>query len=127
MNKFPSQFSLPAGVADAMIAATESMAAATPKALRFSRRGTRGDTLKPGLQTPLWSSLVAQVRPHLKTHGESAKLARLLGLHRQAIHSYFTAATRMPDAERTLQLLAWLAAKSQHHRLPETTGRNHHE
>lgn len=113
MNKFPSQLNLPAGVTDALIAAGESMAADTRKTLRISRRGARGDTLKPGSQAPLWNSLVAQVRPHLKTHGESAKLARLLGLHRQAIHAYFTAGTRMPDAERTLQLLAWLAAKKQ--------------
>jgi hypothetical protein len=113
MNKFPSQLNLPAGVADALIVAAESMAADTHKAFRISRRGARGDTLKPGPQTPLWSSLVAQVRPHLKAHGESAKLARLLGLHRQAIHSYFTVGTRMPDAERTLQLLAWLIAKKQ--------------
>jgi hypothetical protein len=113
MNKFPSQFNLPARVADALIAAAESMAADPRKAFRISRRGARGDALKPGPQTPLWNSLVTQVRPHLKTHGESAKLARLLGLHRQAIHSYFTAGTRLPDAERTLQLLAWLAAKKQ--------------
>jgi hypothetical protein len=113
MNKFPSPFNLPAAVTDALITAAESMAADPRKALRLSRRGARGDTLKPGLQTLLWNSLVAQVRPHLKIHGESAKLARLLGLHRQAIHSYFTAGTRMPDAERTLQLLAWLATKKQ--------------
>ncbi len=100
-------------MADALIAAGESMAVDAPKAFRLSRRGARGDTLKPGPQTALWNSLAAQVRPHLKAHGESARLARLLGLHRQAIHSYFTAGTRMPDAERTLQLLAWLAAKKQ--------------
>jgi hypothetical protein len=44
MNKFPSQFNLPAGVADALIAAAESMAADTHKAFRISRRGARGDT-----------------------------------------------------------------------------------
>ena len=113
MNKFPSQFNLPAGVADALIAAAESMAVDARAAFRISRRGARGDTLKPGPQTPLWNSLVTQVRPHLRMHGESAKLARLLGLHRQAIHSYFTAGSRLPDAERALQLLAWLAAKKQ--------------
>ena len=104
---------MPGGMAEALLGASEALSA--DKALRIPRRSGRGDTLKPGLQTPLWNALVAQVRPHLKAHGESAKLARLLGLHRQAIHSYFTAGARMPDAERTLQLLAWLAAKKQHH------------
>ncbi len=113
MNKLPAQLNLPEGMADALIDAAQALAA--DKAVRVSRRGGRGDTLKPGPQTPLWNSLVAQARPHLKAHGEPANLARLLGLHRQAIYSYFTAGSRMPDAERTLQLLAWLASKRRGH------------
>jgi ribosomal protein L30/L7E len=83
------------------------------KAPRAARRGRGGETLRPGAETPLWNALVAQVRPLLKGHGEQAKLARLLGLHRQSIHAYFSAVNRMPDAERTLQLLAWLVAQRQ--------------
>ena len=113
MNKLPTQLNLPAAMTDALFDAAESLAA--EKAFRISRRGGRGDTLKPGPQTPLWNSLAAQARPYLKARGEAANLARLLGLHRQAVYSYFTAGTRMPDAERTLQLLAWLAAKRQGH------------
>ena len=37
-------------------------------------------------------------------------LGRLLGLDRQTINAYFIARTRMPDAERALQLLTWLMA-----------------
>jgi hypothetical protein len=67
-----------------------------------------GLALKPGAETPLWNVLREQARRHLDSHGEQAKLARRLGLHRQAINAYFTQGTRLPDGERTLQILLWV-------------------
>jgi hypothetical protein len=74
-------------------------------------RNPGGATLRPGAGTPLWKQLVAQARPLLKRRGEKAQLARLLGVHRQAVNEYFVSESRMPDAERTLLLLAWLDAR----------------
>jgi hypothetical protein len=84
----------------------------------YRRRAARplpgGATLRPGPTTPLWNRLAAQIRPWLKRRGEKAQLARLLGLHRQAVNEYFASGSRMPDAERTLLLLEWLAARRAH-------------
>ncbi len=88
-------------------------AAERREALRLSRRPKVGLALRPGKETPLWLALVAEIRPLLKPHGNQAKLARLLGLDRQTVNAFFTSRTRMPDAERTLQLLAWLLAARQ--------------
>ena len=78
---------------------------------RATWRNPGGATLRPGPATPLWNALVAQVRPRLKRRGEKAQLARLLGVHRQAVNEYFVSQTRMPDAERTLLLQEWLRAR----------------
>lgn len=78
------------------------------KAFRVERRARAGRTLRPGRDTPLWNAIADEVQPYLKVHGAQAALGRLLGLDRQAIHAYFTARTRMPDAERTLQIVTWL-------------------
>jgi len=83
------------------------------KAFQLSRRPRKGAALHPGKETPLWNALVAEVRPHLRRYGAQVSLGRLLALDRQAIHAYFVARTRMPDAERTLQLLTWLIAMRQ--------------
>ena len=81
----------------------------------FRKRGTwrnpGGATLRPGPATPLWNDLVAQIRPLVKRRGEKAQLARLLGMHRQAMTDFFTSGSRMPDAERTLLLQEWLRAR----------------
>lgn len=70
-----------------------------------------GCTLKPGLDTPTWNALVEAVRPHLNKRGEKAQLARILLVHRGRVHDYFVRRTAMPDAERTLLLLQWLALR----------------
>ena len=70
----------------------------------------RGSTLRPGDGTPLWNALRKHVRPLIRRRGEQVKLARILGLPRQRVNEYFTRAHHMPDAERTLQILAWLVA-----------------
>ena len=56
------------------------------------------------------AEVVAELEPQLKKHGAQAQLARSLGLDRQAVHAFVKSRTRMPDAERTLQLVAWLMA-----------------
>lgn len=72
------------------------------------RPRSAGGTIRPGRDTPLWNKLAAELRPLLKKRGEKAQLARLLGLHRQAVNEFFASGSRMPDAERTLLLLEWL-------------------
>ncbi|MFT3830365.1 MAG: hypothetical protein QM691_11750 [Opitutaceae bacterium] len=91
--------------------AAKEIAKQSTKAFRLEkRRDGSGKTLRPGKDTPLWNALLAELQPHLKKHGAQAQLARLLGLDRQAVHAIVKARTRMPDAERTLQLVAWLMA-----------------
>jgi hypothetical protein len=80
------------------------------EAIRLRRRRCRGRTLRPGSGTPLWNSLRSQLRPHLKRYGDQVNLGRVIGLPRQRINAYVTRGTEMPDAERTLQLVIWLAA-----------------
>ena len=73
-------------------------------------RSRGGKTLRPGNETPLWNELRRQLRPRLRRYGEQVNLGRLLGLPRQRINAFVTGGDEMPDAERTLQLLVWLAS-----------------
>ncbi len=75
------------------------------------RRPRRGSTLRPGDDTPLWSAVVTQARPHLRVRGAKANLARVLEVPRQRVHDYFVSGTQMPDAERMIHILLWLAAR----------------
>lgn len=76
-----------------------------------ARRPRRGSTLRPGDDTPLWAAVVEKVRPHLRVRGAKANLARLLEVPRQRVHDYFVSGTQMPDAERMIHILLWLAAR----------------
>ena len=67
--------------------------------------------MRPGLDTPLWQAVVRAVRPHLRERGAKALLARELGVHRARVGEFFIKETAMPDAERTLLLLTWLARR----------------
>ena len=71
----------------------------------------RGLTLQPGPDTPLWNELVKQVAPLLRRRGSKVHLARILGVPRQRLQVCLKARTGCLDAERTLLLLAWLAAQ----------------
>lgn len=94
-----------------LVEAVKEIAKQSSKAFRLEkRRDGSGKTLRPGKDTPLWNALLAELAPHLEKHGAQAQLARLLGLDRQAVHAIVKARSRMPDAERTLQLVAWLMA-----------------
>jgi hypothetical protein len=72
------------------------------------RRRARGQTLRPGADTPLWNALRAEVAPLLKQHGARALLARELGVHGSRVTEFFVRCNAMPDAERTLELITWL-------------------
>lgn len=76
-----------------------------------ARRPRKGATLRPGEDTPLWSAVVEKVRPHLRVRGAKANLARVLDVPRQRVHDYFVSGTQMPDAERMIHVLLWLAAR----------------
>jgi hypothetical protein len=76
-----------------------------------ARRPRKGATLRPGDETPLWSAVVAKIRPHLRVRGAKANLARVLEVPRQRVHDYFVSGTKMPDAERMIHILLWLAAR----------------
>lgn len=108
-------FDLVTPLAQVLLEASVAMASQSSQAFRIamrrrSRRGRGGATLRPGDETPLWNELRRQLRPHLRSYGRQANLARLLGLPRQRINAYVTGGGQMPDAERTLQLIAWLMA-----------------
>lgn len=108
---------MPGELAGLMFDAAVRLAEQTPRAFRIGQsRVARGATLRPGKHTPLWNEFRAQLRPHLRKRGQQTVLGRLLGLSRQQINAFVTGGRRMPDAERTLQLLAWLMAVRQNRR-----------
>jgi hypothetical protein len=83
------------------------------RALKHRFRKRIGSTLRPGVRTPLWNELVRQAQPYLRRRGSKSDLARLLGLPRQRLQDCLKARTACLDAERTLLLLCWIAAKQQ--------------
>ena len=93
---------------DGLAAAAHETAKAARNTYRERTRQARGVTLRPGPDTPLWNELVVEARVLLKKHGEKANLARELGLPRQRVHQFIMERSACPDAERTLQLLAWV-------------------
>ncbi|MFA5058031.1 MAG: hypothetical protein WC485_07950 [Opitutaceae bacterium] len=107
------RFELPASVLELLLEAAAAIVADQRKAFHVAHRPRKGATVQPGRETPLWNALAAEIRPHLSRYGAQANLGRVLGLSRQQINAFFTRRTRMPDAERTLQLLAWLMAVRQ--------------
>lgn len=76
-----------------------------------ARRVRKGATLRPGDDTPLWNSLVERTKPYLDKRGAKANLARVLEVPRQRVSDYFVTRTQMPDAERMLHVLLWLASR----------------
>lgn len=103
---------IPGNLILAIEAMAEEMIEQATKAFRVEKNHSRpgGKTLRPGRNTPLWNELRRQIRPYLRKYGYQANLGRLLGLPRQRINAFVTGGGEMPDAERTLQLLAWLVA-----------------
>ena len=96
-------------------AAALSVRRAAKEGRRHWPRKIRGRCLKPGPGTPLWNELVARAQPHLVKRGSKARLARMLGLPRQRLQDVLKAKKACLDAERTLRLLGWIAAREQGH------------
>lgn len=114
-TSYPVPFSLqlPVELTEVILNAAVAMAKDAHKAYRISNRKRIGQTLRPGKETPLWNELRKQLRRHLRKYGDQANLGRMVGLPRQRVNAYMTQGTQMPDAERTLQMLAWLMATQQ--------------
>lgn len=113
---YPKAFEIPTALGALILDAAYAMAQHTGRAFREARRRGRGTTLRPGKDTPLWNELRSQLRPYAAKYGQQANLARVLNLPRQRVNAFITAGSAMPDAERTLQLLAWLMAVRQDRR-----------
>lgn len=112
-RRFPPQTEIPLAVAELMCTGVWLLLQQGAKPFRRAMRRGRhrgGLTLRPGEDTPLWNELRRQLRPYVREYGMQAKLGRVIGLPRQRINAFLTRGTEMPDAERTLQLLAWLVA-----------------
>ncbi len=92
---------------EAAIAAAATAARAAYQASFRRKRGPRRKA-RAGLDTPLWNSLVPELRRALLPHGSKARLARHLGIPRQRLQDYLKSGTRVPDGETTLRLLHWL-------------------
>lgn len=99
-------------VAGGVVEAAELAARSANRQLNRTLRPRRGQTLRPGVDTPLWNELLQSLRSKLRQRGEKVKLGRFLGLPRQRIDDFLNSRRALPDAERTLLLLHWLAAKN---------------
>jgi len=117
-QKLPPQLKVQGALALALFEAATATARTVSRAMDSARRPPgQGHTLRPGAQTPLWNELVRFAAPHLKRRGTKTNLARLLGVPRQRIQDYLKQHTSAPDAERTLLLLCWVAARAEGHEL----------
>jgi hypothetical protein len=121
MNSHRSPLRALDGPATLLLLLAEGAELAARKAAARVRRPAprRGAILAPGADTPLWNELVRQVVPLLRPWGSKAQLARLLGLPRQRLQVCLKAKTACLDAERTLLLLGWLAARYRACAFPE--------
>ena len=107
----PARLNTLCGLADGFFILGDAALLAATKAYKKHRRRSRGGTIRPGPDTPLWNELAAETRRLIRRHGEKANLGRFLGLPRQRIHQYLMEKSAGPDAERTLLLLVWVSAR----------------
>jgi hypothetical protein len=113
-QKLPPQLKLHGALALALFDAAFATARAAAHTIDATRRPKDfGRTLRPGAQTPLWNELIKFAAPFMHRRGTKTKLARLLGVPRQRIQDYLKQRTAAPDAERTLLLLCWAAARAE--------------
>jgi hypothetical protein len=113
-SEFPYSLRMTGELIDGLFAAAMKSAQHFAASQARPDRGPgRGATLRPGPATPLWNEIVRRAEPHLKRRGQKAQLARILGIPRQRLHDYLKTGRACPDAERTLLLLCWVAAREQ--------------
>lgn len=105
------RLSLLEGLAEGLVFAAQETAKAARKTYKEHTRVSRGATVRPGADTPLWNELAMEARGLIRHYGEKANLARFLGVPRQRVHQYLMDRSAGPDAERTLLLLAWVHAR----------------
>jgi hypothetical protein len=86
------------------------LAEETYGSLARRRHVKRGGGARPA-RHPLWDSLAALLKAELKAYGAKAQLARHLGVPRQRLTDFLVSGSRLPDAEITLQLLAWVGER----------------
>ena len=98
-------------IADGLLSLGDAALLAATKAYKKHTRISRGGTIRPGPQTPLWNELAAETRRLIRKRGEKVNLGRFLGLPRQRIHQFLMEKSAGPDAERTLLLLVWVSAR----------------
>jgi hypothetical protein len=110
-DRLPRQLEIQGEVVLALVEAAVKGARALAAAGPLRTRSRRGQTLKPGLDTPLWNALSTAVLKQFRRRGERVRLARVLGLPRQRITEILRSRRHLPDAERTLVLLLWLEAR----------------
>ncbi|MDI1336964.1 MAG: hypothetical protein PSU94_12345 [Lacunisphaera sp.] len=79
-------------------------------ALRPHRRGSY-KTRRPGHDTPMWNVFAHMIKTELRPYGSKVRLARYLGIPKQRLQDFLNGRSRLPDAELTLRMLHWLAAK----------------
>lgn len=106
--RFPAQLELPAALAVSLMEAAAKSIRASLQQARRARRPRRGESLKPGSDTPLWNELAKSIHAEISRYGDRARLGRILGVPRQRVTEFLRGRTYLPDAERTLLLLAWL-------------------
>ena len=109
--RFPPQLEMLGALTEGLITAAVETARLAAQAAPASKRPRAGQTLRPGVGTPLWNTLATAARSELKNYGDQARLARILGVPRQRLHEMLKSHHHLPDAERTLLLLAWLQAR----------------
>jgi hypothetical protein len=76
-----------------------------------TRRPAGYKARKPGCGTPCWNVCATMIERELKPYGSKVQLARYLGIPKQRLYDYLNRRSRLPDAELTLRLLHWLAAR----------------
>ncbi len=102
----------------AVEAGRQARATATLK--RTGLETSRRHDLQPGADTPMWNHLRERLIRRLDKRGARAVLARELNLPRQRVTEFLRRGSAMPDAERTLMLVAWLIRAEQAARVPST-------
>jgi len=112
-ESLPPSLEFSGGLMLILAEAAEQAARSAMRRARYHYRRRQGATLRPGAATPLWNELAKQARPFLRKRGSKARLARLLKLPRQRLQDCLKANTASLDAERTLLLMCWVAARQQ--------------